>query len=149
MKVPPLSERRADILPLISQFAAQLSAYHGTSAPRLSRAATAVMLGYDWPGNVRELRNTIEMVCLLRAGKNVRVRDLPEALQEAAPGTPATGAASRLLTIDLDEPLERILDRVIRGALTLERGNRSRAAERLGVSLRTMQRYAAKGLGEG
>jgi transcriptional regulator with PAS, ATPase and Fis domain len=135
--VPPLRERHADIAPLIEQFVAQLSAVHGTKAPRLSRGAKAAMLAYGWPGNIRELRNVIETACLLRPGLSVRVRDLPEAVQNVREET--NGASS--VTIDLHEPLDRIVERVIDAAIALEHGNRSRAAERLGVSVRTIQRH--------
>jgi DNA-binding NtrC family response regulator len=103
-------------------------------------------LAYAWPGNVRELRNAIEMLCLLRAGKQVRVRDLPASVQRAAPdtGRPAELPAGAQLTVDLDQPLDRIVGRVIDSVLTLEQGNRTRAAERLGVSIRTIQRHIAR-----
>ena len=150
--VPPLRERRADVALLITQFTAQLSAYHGTSPPRFSRAARFALLAYDWPGNVRELRNTIEMLSLLRPGKQIRVRDLPAVMQTAAEPAPRgdgdepeSDRRSDTLTIQLDQPLERITEQVIRTALALESGNRSRAAERLGVSVRTIQRHIARG----
>jgi transcriptional regulator with PAS, ATPase and Fis domain len=147
--VPPLRERRADILPLIAQFIAQLSAYHSTPAPRFSRGARAALLAYPWPGNVRELRNTIEMLCLLRGGRQVRVRDLPEIVQTATPDLPSAEAspAGGALSIELNQPLTRIIEHVIEATLELERGNRSKAAERLGVSVRTIQRHLARGLG--
>jgi transcriptional regulator with PAS, ATPase and Fis domain len=145
MEVPPLRERRPDIAPLIAQFVAQLSARHQTVAPRLSRGTRATLLAYGWPGNVRELRNTIELLCLLRAGKQVRVRDLPVSVQRAAPkpGGTIEPPESGHLTVDLDQPLDRIVERVIDAVLALEQGNRSRAAERLGVSIRTIQRHVA------
>jgi DNA-binding NtrC family response regulator len=147
VNVPPLRERRPDIAPMMTQFLAQLSARHGTVPPRWSRGAKAAVMAYDWPGNVRELRNTIETLCLLRDGKQVRVRDLPQAVQLAAPRpatTDETIDGSRL-TIDISEPLDRIIEHVIDAVLTLEHGNRSRAAERLGVSVRTIQRHLARG----
>ena len=152
LDVPPLRERRPDVAPLLSQFVAQISALHGTTPPRFSRAARAVVLGYAWPGNVRELRNCVELLCLLRAGKQARVRDLPAALRRAAaasppPAEPREPRASGTLSVDLDLPLERIVGQVIDAALALEQGNRSRAAERLGISLRTIQRYVARGGG--
>jgi DNA-binding NtrC family response regulator len=147
IKVPPLRERRPDIGPLIAQFSEQLSARHGTGPPRLSRAAKAALIAYDWPGNVRELRNTIEMLCVLREGRQVRTRDLPEAIQQATVAAerpaPSSGGQSALA---LAQPLERIIMQAVSAALALEGGNRSRAAERLGVSVRTIQRYAARGL---
>jgi DNA-binding NtrC family response regulator len=145
--VPPLRERRADLGPLVAQFLAQLSSRHATTPPRFSRAARAAVFAYDWPGNVRELRNTIELLCLVRPGKQVRVRDLPEPIRQAAPESrpsPEEVAPDETLTVRLDETLDRIVDRVIRCALSLESGNRARAAERLQVSVRTIQRHIAR-----
>jgi transcriptional regulator with PAS, ATPase and Fis domain len=148
--VPPLRERRADISPLLAQFVEQLSARHGTRPPRLTRSARSALLAYKWPGNVRELRNVVEALCLLRAGKAVRLHDLPAALRsERRSISGARGEPVGSLTIDLDEPMERHLERIIDAVLALEHGNRSRAAERLGVSVRTIQRYLARGVALG
>jgi DNA-binding NtrC family response regulator len=147
VKVPPLRARRPDIAPLLAQFFAQLSAHHGVPQPRLSRAARDALLGYDWPGNVRELRNAVEIACLLRPGRQVRVRDLPESLQ--APGAQAASemvAPNQSMTLELDQPLDDILERIMVAVLELEGGNRVRAARRLGVSVRTIQRHIARGL---
>jgi transcriptional regulator with PAS, ATPase and Fis domain len=147
LHVPPLRERRADIPLLLAQFVGQLSARHGTSPPRFTRSARTALLSHDWPGNVRELRNIIETSCLLRAGKQIRLRDLPEGIQRN--GTRETeGDADALpsMAIDLGESLEHSVERIIEATLALEKGNRSRAAERLGVSVRTIQRYLARGM---
>jgi len=146
LKVPPLRERRADIAPLVHHMLAQVSSIHGTTPPRIGRSVMSALRDYDWPGNVRELRNAIELTCLLREGKEVRVRDLPESLQLAArtpPSAPKPEAAS--VVVQLDQPLDEIVQQVLRSALAAEGGNRSRAARRLGVSLRTMQRFVARG----
>ena len=145
IQVPPLRERRADVAPLLAHFAAQLSARHGTSPPRLSRQAKAALLRYDWPGNVRELRNVVETLCLLRAGKQVRMRDLPAALQqrggaEEVPGDP-------IVQVSLDRPLHALVAQIIEAALALEGGSKARAASRLGISVRTIQRHLAAGGG--
>jgi DNA-binding NtrC family response regulator len=150
LRVPPLRERIADISPLMHQFVAYASARHGTKPPRLTRATVAALRAYDWPGNIRELRNTMELLCLMREGKQARLRDLPDGIAPlAASSKPAaangtTKKGSELLEVRLDQPLEETIDRVLRAALALEHGNRSRAARRLGLSLRTMQRYAAR-----
>lgn len=150
LAVPPLRERRADIVPLVRQFVAELSARHSVTPPHLTRAALTRLQGYDWPGNVRELKSVIELCCLLRAGRPVRLEDLPAALQPAGSelagdrALPNRAAASpRSLTISLDDPLARILRQVLEAALALEDGNRSRAARRLGISVRTIQRHLA------
>jgi transcriptional regulator with PAS, ATPase and Fis domain len=142
LQVPPLRERKADIPSLVEQFIAQLSARHRTPPPRPTRKVRNVLVAYPWPGNVRELRNVLEMLCLLRPGKTVRIADLPEALRSAQ-SDPRT-LAERALTLDLDQPLEVMIEQIIEAALELEAGNRTRAAQRLGVSVRTLQRHAAQ-----
>jgi transcriptional regulator with PAS, ATPase and Fis domain len=139
LAVPPLRRRPADIPPLIDQFMAQASARHGVAAPDLPRSIRAALLAYPWPGNVRELRNTIDLLCLLRSGKKVRTGDLPDAVRTFLSGS-LTAPTAPTLTLSLDEPLEAMIDRIIECALSLEAGNRTRAARRLGVSVRTIQR---------
>ncbi|MDB4935549.1 MAG: Flagellar regulatory protein FleQ [Labilithrix sp.] len=144
IRVPSLRDRRADIGPLVHELTAQISSKHGTKPPKYMRAATAALRSYDWPGNVRELRNVVELVCLLREGKSVRLRDLPAALQLSVPvRAAAPRGQGETLEVRLDRPLDETVDEILRAALELEDGNRSRAARRLGVSLRTMQRFAA------
>jgi len=147
LAIPPLRERQADIAPLVRQFTAQLSARHGTEPPRYAREATAALLGYSWPGNIRELRNVVELVCLMREGKPVRVSDLPAALRREVEHATTVAAApiGDVLSVRLDRPLDESVRMILEAALLLEQGNRSRAARRLGVSLRTMQRFAARG----
>ena len=150
LAIPALRERQADIAPLVREFTAQLSARHGTAPPKYTRAATAALFGYSWPGNIRELRNVVELVCLLREGKAARVQDLPAAIlleSERAVPTKLHEARGEVLSVRLDRPLNETLTAILEAALALEDGNRSRAARRLGVSLRTMQRFVARGAG--
>jgi transcriptional regulator with PAS, ATPase and Fis domain len=147
LQVPPLRERKADIPYLVEQFVAQLSARHATEPPRLTRKVRSVLSSYPWPGNARELRNVLEMLCLLRPGKSVRVADLPEALRRS--GTGEAERAGDTLTLDLNQPLETMIERIIEAALAAEAGNRTRAAQRLAVSVRTLQRHAARTPGRG
>jgi DNA-binding NtrC family response regulator len=148
LKIPQLRERHADIGPLVQQFVGELSAKHGVRPPRVGRATLSVLKSYEWPGNVRELRNAVELLCVLRAGKLARPRDLPELVRDSAPkplqvSDPDAGDES--LQVSLKRPLDETIERILAAALALEGGNRSRAARRLGLSLRTMQRYAARG----
>jgi DNA-binding NtrC family response regulator len=148
--VPPLRERRADVPALLAQFVAQLSARHGTRPPHFGRSARTALMAHDWPGNVRELRNVVEALCLLRAGKPVRVHDLPEALHRSSERPLClAGPTPPPLTIDLSESLLRNVEKIVEATLALECGNRARAAERLGVSVRTIQRYLARGVVDG
>jgi DNA-binding NtrC family response regulator len=136
LEVPPLRERRRDIPTLIDAFVAQLAAIHGCAPPKLTRSARAALVAHDWPGNVRQLRNMIEFVTILRSGKVVRVQDLPTGFTRACSlGTDATA-----LQLDLDRPLAEIVDGIVDHVIALERGNLTRTAKRLGVSIRTLQR---------
>ena len=145
--VPPLRERRADIAPLLTQFLAQLSSRHGVRRPRFGRHAKAMLLAYDWPGNVRELRNVVESLCLLREGKQVRPTDLPQSVRAqlgAAQREQAPEKATKL-TVNLDEGMSEVTRRIIEAALEMEAGDTVRAAARLRVSPRTVQRHLASG----
>jgi transcriptional regulator with PAS, ATPase and Fis domain len=147
LTVPPLRERHADLAPLVQQFVGELSAKHGVRPPKLSRATMAELSSYEWPGNIRELRNVIEYVCLLRPGKQVRPTDLPPVLREHAlktSPTPTTNVRGARLELDLGQTLDQITHHVLERAVELEQGNRSRAARRLGVSVRTVQRHFAR-----
>jgi DNA-binding NtrC family response regulator len=149
LRVPPLRERTADIAPMLSQFLTQLSARHSVRPPRFSRQAKALLLRYDWPGNVRELRNVVETLCLLREGRQVRAADLPESIraQQAEPKGPgdAVRRDPARITLDLAEGLEALNRQIIEAALAAEAGNKARAAARLKISTRTLQRYVASG----
>jgi len=140
LAIPPLRERRADIPPLVAELREQLSQRHGVDAPRISRTVAAAFRHYDWPGNIRELRNVVEQLCLLRSGKSVRLADLPPALRAAATSSEPEPLAASTLTVRLDQPLDDTIDDVLEAALALEHGNRSRAARRLGIGVRTIQR---------
>jgi transcriptional regulator with PAS, ATPase and Fis domain len=140
LRVPPLRERAADLPSLVEQLVAQACARHGAEAPKLPRAIRQLLASHSWPGNVRELRNTIDMLVLLRGGRVVRRSDLPSAVLRGAAGRPREGEDEAQLLVSLDRPLDAIVEQVIDAVLEAERGNRTRAAERLGISVRTIQR---------
>ncbi|HKO90104.1 MAG TPA: sigma-54 dependent transcriptional regulator, partial [Polyangiaceae bacterium] len=148
LEVPPLRLRQADLGPLIQQLLAQLASRHGVEPVKLTRGALAQLRSYPWPGNIRELRNVLELVAVMRAGKRVRVEDLPGPLRSkvsgVAPSLSRRPAADHV-EVPLDQPLRRSVEQIIHAALALENGNQSRAARRLGISSRTIQRYLAGG----
>ncbi|HVH47064.1 MAG TPA: sigma-54 dependent transcriptional regulator [Labilithrix sp.] len=146
LDVPPLRDRPSDIVPLARQFIAERSGFHGVRPPKLGRAALSALQHYDWPGNVRQLKNAMERLCLLRPDRPARLEDLPRVLQrnvfsKASPTKPGT------IEIPLDQPLEQTVHQILLAVLEAEGGNRSRTAERLGISLRTVQRQLARSSG--
>ena len=125
LRVPALRERREDILPLSRKFA---SGFAGRPV-RLSPQATQCLLSYSWPGNVRELRNAIQRACLLCRGDMVMPEHLPPRI-------------STLRSDSADDSDRQRLSQVERATIlaTLQEcdGNRTRAAEKLGISRRTL-----------
>ena len=153
LNVPALRERRADIAPLLSQFTVQISSRHGVQPPKFSRQARTLLLAYDWPGNVRELKNVVETVTLLRAGRQVRSSDLPESIRaQSLTVRPSgerpseeMGVSPATVTLDLDDGLDALIRQIVETALQLDKGSAAKAAMRLRISPRTVQRYLASG----
>lgn len=146
LHVPPLRERRADIAPLLAKYIAFYARVHGVEPPRIDRGARARLLAYPWPGNVRELRNAVESICLLRAGRTVRRQDLPEPVRRSeGPREIGAADAGTTLQITLADPLAKTVARVVKAVLEQQRGDKAAAAASLGLSLRTLQRYAERG----
>jgi DNA-binding NtrC family response regulator len=137
LSVPPLRERRRDIPGLVDAFVAQLSAVHDCAPPKLTRSVRATFAAHDWPGNVRQLRNLLELVTILRSGKPVRLQDLPPGFTRTGSTAASAGGA---FAIDLDQSLAQIIDRVVDHVIAVEQGSLPRAAKRLGISIRTLQR---------
>jgi DNA-binding NtrC family response regulator len=123
LRLPPLRERREDVLPLAETFARRFGGQMATIAPDAARLLAA----HDWPGNVRELENALERAVVL-GGSTVRAADLPPALREA-PSPPSHEGEFPAEGVNLDA-VERAW---IVKALRHTRGNRTHAARLLGV----------------
>jgi DNA-binding NtrC family response regulator len=139
--VPPLRERAADVPLLAEHFlAADLPA---SGERRISREAMALLTAYPWPGNVRELRNAIARAATLATGPEIREDDLPPRVREAGRAVSMiAGASQRQLSLrDLER--EYILE-----VMRQTGGNKSRAAEVLGLDRKTLYRKLAE-FGEG
>ncbi|HSN31025.1 MAG TPA: sigma 54-interacting transcriptional regulator [Kofleriaceae bacterium] len=132
--IPPLRERKAEIVPLAQQFLADMARRLDRAVPRLSEAASALLRDYSWPGNVRELRNVIERALILATADVIDVADLPQDKMSVAFAPPPAPApeASVAESPDAEERRE-ILE-----ALETCAGNQTHAAKLLGVSRRTL-----------
>lgn len=130
LAVPPLRERRADILPLAEYLLASLRAIHGHPGSHLSETAQRMLGAYDWPGNVRELRNALERAVVFAPGDTLEPEHFPENIRAEAAGAVSTTAGLRSL-----EEVER---EVIAATLEATRFKISRAAEILGISRKTL-----------
>ena len=135
LQLPPLRERREDILPLAQYFLRRHAARYGKQRAGISHDAAQLLRAYDWPGNVRELDHAVERAVLLARLDSLEVADFSLAPPSARAGLPAASPMN----------LEELERETIRQALARHDGNVSLAAKALGLSrsalYRRLQRY--------
>jgi DNA-binding NtrC family response regulator len=139
--LPPLRDRAEDVLPLAEHFLTRSAERAGKPLRSFKETAKKLLLAHAWPGNVRELENVVERAVALAEGDIVTPEDLPPALRERKSQDRLTSALMQGLTL---EELER---QYIQRVLEAEGGNKTRAAQRLGLDRKTLYRkleeYAA------
>ena len=131
---PPLRARREDIPLLVDHFLLMYCAKNGKPRMTLARGAMERLLEYAWPGNVRELENVVERAVVLSRADTLGEADLPDAIAQAAPAPP------KALEFAVGTPLGEIETRVIKETLRHTKGDKSLAAQLLGISTRTIYR---------
>ena len=127
LNLPPLRERREDILPLANLFTAEFA----RNRARLAEATVNCLQNYAWPGNVRELRNAIERAVLLSQSELILPEHLPAKLREAAK------SAAPLPPVD-SQTMDEIERHAILAALKQHKSNRTETAKALGISRRAL-----------
>ncbi|MEN3327258.1 MAG: two-component system, NtrC family, response regulator AtoC [Acidobacteriota bacterium] len=138
LRVPALRERRTDIPLLAERFLATVVDREGHKQLTLSEETIRTLVAYNWPGNVRELESAIEYAVLHARGHAIAPEDLPEKLQSAQVRTAARQPLSALFE-DLPA-LDELERRYLLYILEIAGGNRTRAAEILGIDRRTLYR---------
>ncbi len=152
LRIPPLRERIEDIPLLANHFLQQFGKENAREGMRFSPEAMQVLVSTRWEGNVRELRNLVESLVVLTPNEEIRPDDLPSEYrsqsthpaaaspgEEVAPaGAPGPAPDPTLAAPGLT--MDEIEKRAILAALERTRGNRTQAAEMLGIGLRTLQR---------
>jgi two-component system, NtrC family, response regulator AtoC len=128
--LPPLRERRGEVAQLARQLLADLSS---NGPPSIEGAALAALEAYAWPGNVRELKHVLEHALAFADGGSIALDHLPPQLTQALPQAVGTQAAGGVRSSVRDFERERIVE-----ALRESGGNRTRAAELLGLPRRTL-----------
>ena len=138
MHLPPLRDRRDDIQILCDEFLGRIAQERGEQPKPLSQEAQGVLLAYDWPGNVRELENAVERAVVLSKGDTIELDALPEKLTERR---------TEPLVADRPHPnptLDVIERAYITWVLQSEGGNKTRAAEVLGIDPSTLYRKLSR-----
>jgi DNA-binding NtrC family response regulator len=138
---PPLRSRRDDVPLLVDHFLGIYCAKNGRPRLNVSSDALAKLLDYSWPGNVRELENVIERAAVLCPSDVLGLGDLPEAVTRASSPAPSS------LVFEVGTPLAEVEQRMIRETLKRTEGDKSLAAQLLGISTRTIYRKLDEGSG--
>ena len=129
--VPPLRERKADLLLLADHFVEKFSAVNGKKVRRITTAAIDLLVSYHWPGNVRELENCMERAVLLCLGASIEAHHLPPTLQKKDPSEVGPSGT-------LDAAVSALEYEMIVAELKTCDGNMAKAARNLGLTERQM-----------
>lgn len=132
IQLPPLRERRDDILLLVETFLPKFCAQHQRAPKDVSREAMRLLRLYAWPGNIRQLRNLLERLVVTVRDHTILPEHLPEEIQVSREDI-------RTMVVTLGNPLEEIEKEVIRRTLVEVTNHREKAAKLLGISLRSLQ----------
>jgi two-component system response regulator HydG len=131
VRIPPLRDRRQDILPIARRALTQLSRKLQREMTGFTAAAADLMLRYPWPGNVRELQNAVEHAVVLTEGTRIDVQDLPEEVRTRT---------ARHFSLDASRTLAEVERDYILAALEANGGNQKKTAEQLGIGTATLYR---------
>ncbi len=132
IELPPLRQRKADLPLLVQSFLAEFNQRNGKTVSALDADAMRVLEQYSWPGNVRELRNVIERAVILSTGDFIEPKHLPPLVSDV-PDT-----VKPMLSLSAGTTVEEAERRLILLTLEHTRDNKTRAAEILGISLKTL-----------
>ncbi len=141
--LPPLRQRRSDILALASHFLTFFNSKLNKHIKAFSKRALKLMYEYDWPGNVREMENAIERCVILTDAETIDVSDFPMHIRSAS-DTMKINTSSPFFSDDVIIPLEKIKEEAIRHALRTTNGNILVAAKKLQLGRATIYRLMEK-----
>ncbi|CAM2008511.1 sigma-54-dependent transcriptional regulator [Acanthopleuribacter pedis] len=145
IKVPPLRERREDVIPLVTFFLDRFAKQYGENAKLTTGEVRRCLEHYDWPGNVRELENTMERIVALTPGDTIEEDDLPDYIQDVSQAQPETELSLPEGGMDLESFLDDLRFRYMELAMTRENGVQNKSCELLGMSFRSFRYYLSKG----
>jgi len=143
ISIPPIRQRRADILVLTEYFLEEFNKKLQRNVRGFSKKALKLIYEYDWPGNVREMENTIERCMIISEKDTLDIDDLPQHIRAADPSI-STDQQSVMFTDDNIVPFEKIKEKSIRHALKVTGGNIVEAARKLQLGRATIYRLMEK-----
>jgi len=134
--LPPLREHKDDLSQLVDALLAEMSSKHSRQAGGVNETVRQMFNNYNWPGNVRELRNTLERAVIVCEGSLIEPRHLPPNF--GAAGLRAAGGDAEGIRLDVGTTVEEAEKMLILKTLAATNNNKTRAAEILGISLKTL-----------
>ncbi len=147
IRMPALKDRPGDIALLVSRFLKEFSKANSMDNPGIDQSAMKLLENYSWPGNVRQLRNAIERMVVLSDGRRLSAQDVPPEIAAASASAPAAAPAAAAVPVPAAAPAARpgmtLADaekEKILATLAESRYNKTLAAEKLGISRRTLHR---------
>ena len=146
LHMPPLRNHKEDIPAIVDAMLIEMNARHGQRIAGIDPAMMQRFMDYDWPGNVRELRNTVERALILCGEGTISIRHLPAGFGERPKSVPITVAVapdapeapSNVVEVELGSTVDEAERRLILRTLEMTRNNKTRAADILGISLKTL-----------
>ncbi len=144
IRLPPLRDRKEDIPLLAQAFVKEFSTRNARTVAGVSDRTMLTLEQYHWPGNVRELRNVIERATIVARADMIEPEDLPQLSPAVSPAAPSSTGTTLAAGITVDEAERRLIE----VTLTHTGGNKTRAAEMLGISLKTLHNKLNRMKGE-
>ena len=135
--VPPLRERKEDIDLLSHSFVKSFAAEDGRQIEGISPQVRKILFSYSWPGNIRELKNCIESAVVMARGKTIEVEDLPSHIRRE-------GDKDKALSLTLPITMDEAEKALILETIAFSGGNKTKAAELLGIGRKTLHRKLAE-----
>ena len=135
--VPPLRERKEDIDLLSHSFVKSFAAEDGRQIDGISPQVRKILFSYSWPGNIRELKNCIESAVVMARGKTIEVEDLPSHIR-------GEGDKDKALSLPLPITMDEAEKALILETIAFSGGNKTKAAELLGIGRKTLHRKLAE-----
>jgi len=133
IKLPPLRERREDIPFLVNFFIEKFNKKYNMKVEGISQRAMNLFVDYEWTGNVRELENTLESILVINSPEIIDIYHLPQEIRDSK-------RRPEVIQIKIGTPLEEVEREMLLHTLKATKGNKRRAAELLGINVRTIHR---------
>jgi DNA-binding NtrC family response regulator len=133
IKLPPLRDRREDIPFLVNFFIEKFNKKYNMKVRGISQRAMNLFVDYEWTGNVRELENTLESILVINSPEIIDIHHLPQEIRDSK-------KRPEVIPIKIGTPLEEVEREMLLHTLRATRGNKRRAAELLGINVRTIHR---------